>query len=79
MPVITMLTPLMLATTATTALFEAPTYDHSNQIADRAVIEKVQYQTLMCMSTSTFNGTQTYGYDGQPSDNDADQDHQGDC
>jgi len=42
-------------------------------------IQVSQLQTMYCMTTTTFNGTQTFDYQGRPFDSDADSDNQGDC
>jgi len=66
-----LLTPLVLAVNPVTVdASKAIEYDHETQVVSAE--EGVDgYQT---MTSTTFNGTQTYGYDGKPSDNDNDSD-----
>ena len=57
-------------------------YSHEDQksMTMQGALDRMELaQTMYCMSTSTFNGTQTYDYRGQPSDSDSDSDSQGDC
>jgi hypothetical protein len=72
-----LLTPLMLMSPAATAEPVTHSYNHSAQTST-AFVEH-QY-TGYCSSTTTFAGTQTFSYDGQPSDSDGDSDQSGsDC
>jgi hypothetical protein len=80
MSVLTLITPLMLSSPSQVVQITPPPYSHISQ----SRIQEAQWGngtsgTALCITTSTFNGTQTYGYNGQPSDNDSDQDHTGDC
>lgn len=77
MPATALLTPLMLVTAAPAVHFDAPVYNHQTQVS--VGVQLAQYSTASCYSTHTFNGTQTYGWNGQPSDSDADSDQRGDC
>lgn len=66
---IELLTPLMIATApATFTLPESLTYDHATQT-------QVGVSGEVSFSTSTYNGTQTYDFQGKPrdADNDSDQ------
>jgi hypothetical protein len=64
---IELVTPLMLATAPVTIDAVAPRYSHETQTA----VEQVgQFRT----STTTFNGTQTFDWNGKPKDSDSDQD-----
>lgn len=72
-----LLTPLMLMSPAATAESFTHSYNHTVQTSTAFV--EYQY-TGYCSNTSTFNGTQTFSWDGQPSDSDADSDQSGsDC
>lgn len=59
--IVTLLTPLMIATAPMRIDVEMPKYDH--QMQKNAV---VAYQQI------TFNGTQTFDYNGRPWDADND-------
>lgn len=73
-----MLTPLMIMTAPATAEVVQHSYNHTAQTSTTFVDR--QFSTGGCFSTSTFNGTQTFSYNGQPSDSDADSDQSGtDC
>jgi hypothetical protein len=75
---IVLLTPLMLAVATPAAQFDAPVYSHQVQVSGPE--EGIQqWTTGYCSSTSTFNGTQTFAYDGRPRDADNDSDQTGDC
>jgi hypothetical protein len=76
MSAVLLITPLMLATAAPAFTFEAPVYSHAAQTSVGATLAGY---TGFCSRTSTFNGTQTFGYDGKPTDSDSDSDQQGDC
>lgn len=57
-------------------------YSHEDQksLTMQGALDRMELaQTMYCMSTSTFNGTQTFDWQGNPSDSDADSDSQGDC
>ena len=71
-----LITPLMLATAAPAYTFQAPVYSHATQTAVGATLAS---NTGYCYSTTTMNGTQTFSYDGKPSDSDSDSDQRGDC
>jgi hypothetical protein len=72
-----LLTPLMLMSPAATAEAVTHSYNHSAQTST-AFVEHAY--TGYCSSTTTFNGTQTFSYDGQPTDSDGDSDQSGsDC
>lgn len=58
--IIEMLTPLMLATAPIRIDVEQPKYDHVSQKNETVV------------AWSTYGGTRTFDYRGQPSDNDSD-------
>lgn len=77
MSAVLLITPLMLATAAPALAIQAPVYSHSTQTT--AGVTLAQIQTILCMTTSTFNGTQTFNFKGVPSDSDSDSDQQGDC
>lgn len=77
MSVPVLLTPLMLVTAAPSAAFDAPIYSHQAQTT--AGVQLAQYRTILCMTTATANGTQTFDYQGRPWDADSDSDQQGDC
>lgn len=76
-----LLTPLMLASATTTLDVPASQYTHTEQTQAGLHKTLAQYtpQTLMCMSTFTANGSQTFDYQGRPHDSDNDQDNSGDC
>lgn len=76
MSAVLLITPLMLATAAPAFTFQAPVYSHATQTTLGSTLAS---NTNLCTFTSTFNGTQTFGYDGKPSDSDSDRDQQGDC
>jgi hypothetical protein len=60
----TLLTPLILSVTPATINVPAAQYNHATQGAEVVA----QYQT----STTTYNGTQTYDFNGRPNDADND-------
>lgn len=72
-----LLTPLMLATAPVTLELPASQYNHASQTQQG--FHLAQYNTGYCFTTSTFNGTATYDYNGKPYDNDSDSDTSGDC
>ena len=64
MLIVQFITPLMLATAPIAIPLPADIgYDHQVQVSNQA--EKLAQRT-------TWNGTQTYNYQGRPSDNDND-------
>ena len=77
--IIELLTPLMLTITPVKLIEATPTvYDHSSQ---RTVVENgsdlkqlAQGGRPSSYSTTSYNGTQTYDYNGRPSDADSDRD-----
>lgn len=77
MSAVLLITPLMLATAAPTYTIQAPVYSHATQTT--AGVTLAQIQTMLCMTTTTFNGTQTFNFNGVPTDSDSDSDQQGDC
>lgn len=62
-----LITPLLLASEPVTVEVVDPSYDHATQVS--ATVEQVK-----TMSTTTFNGTQTYDFNGKPRDSDSDSD-----
>ena len=64
-----LLTPLLLAVNPVSINAEQLTYDHEAQMNVNA--EGVYANTL---SSSTFNGTQTFDWSGNPNDSDNDSD-----
>lgn len=76
MPVV-LLTPMMLSSLPSMSPGFEHSYDHTVQTSSG--FQVAQYNTMMCMSTSTFGGTQTFDYKGSPMDSDADSDQSGDC
>ena len=77
MSAVLLITPLMLATAAPAMTFQEPVYSHATQTTVGATL--AGYQTAYCATTFTLNGTQTFNYEGVPTDNDGDSDQQGDC
>jgi len=65
-----LLTPLMLMTAPITAEPVQHSYNHTVQTSSAFMDGEDGY----CFSTSTFNGTQTFAYDGTPTDSDSDTD-----
>ena len=59
--IIELLTPLMIATAPMRIDVDMPKYDH-----------QVQKNTVVAWQQITFNGTQTYDYNGRPHDADND-------
>jgi hypothetical protein len=76
MSAVLLITPLMLATAAPAYTIQAPVYSHATQTAVGATLVS---NTGYCYSTATANGTQTFAWDGKPSDSDSDSDQRGDC
>ena len=76
MSAVLLITPLMLATAAPAYTIQAPVYSHASQTALGATLAS---STPFCLTTSTFSGTQTFNYQGKPTDSDNDSDQQGDC
>lgn len=74
---ITLITPLMLATSPVKLDVPAIEYDHTAQA--QTGFQLAQWNTGTCFTTTTFNGTATYDFNGKPYDNDADSDSRGDC
>ena len=71
-----LLSPLMLMSAPVTAEPIQHSYNHSAQTSSTFT----NSYTGGCFSTSTIAGTQTFGYNGQPSDSDGDSDESGaDC
>ncbi len=58
-------------------------YSHEDQTSFtmQSALDRVELaqNTMYCMSTSTFSGTQPFDYSGNPTDSDSDSDSQGDC
>ena len=80
MSAILLITPLMLATAAPTFDIQTPVYSHATQTTAGATLAQYRtIQTMLCATTTTFNGTQTFNFQGKPSDSDSDSDQQGDC
>lgn len=72
-----LLSPLMIMTAPVTAEPIQHSYNHTVQTSSAFYDSQV---TGACYSTSTFNGTQTFSYDGTPTDSDSDSDQSGsDC
>lgn len=71
--IVELLTPLMLTTVPVTLSETAPTvYDHK---AQRTIVEKgSEYKQTAQYRTTSYNGTQTYAYNGRPNDADNDTD-----
>jgi len=65
-----LLTPLMLMTAPITAEPVQHSYNHSVQTSSAFM----NGEDGICLTTSTFNGTQTFSYNGTPSDSDSDTD-----
>jgi hypothetical protein len=63
---IELITPLMLATSPMIIAVEPLKYSHETQQAQSSDIQLAQYRPI------TASGTQTFGYDGRPSDSDND-------
>lgn len=63
------ITPLLIASAPITIDVVTPSYDHATQVS----ASEEQSKT---MSTTTFNGTQTFDFQGKPwdADNDSDAD-----
>jgi hypothetical protein len=61
-----LITPLLLASEPITVDVVDPSYDHATQVS-----ASVEQKTI---STTTFNGTQTFDFQGKPRDSDADTD-----
>jgi hypothetical protein len=82
-----LLVPEDLMTAPVTATQELKVqYSHEDQATftmqgalDRAFEGEQLTQTMYCMSTSTFSGTQTFDWRGNPNDSDSDSDSKGDC
>lgn len=67
-----LLTPLLLSTPPVEVHFEDVfTYDHERQVN---TMENGKQLAINTMSSTTFNGTQTYDYRGNPFDADSDSD-----
>ena len=71
--VISLLTPLMLAVTPVSLTDIAPSvYDHGSQ---RTIVKKgAEHNQTAQYRTTSYNGTQTYAYNGRPMDADNDSD-----
>jgi hypothetical protein len=65
--ILELITPLLIATAPITLDVVDPSYDHATQVS--STIAQVR-----TMNTTTFNGTQTYDYQGKPRDSDSDSD-----
>ncbi|MCO4091757.1 MAG: hypothetical protein HEQ34_07360 [Sphingorhabdus sp.] len=76
MSAVLLITPLMLATAAPAYTIQTPVYSHATQTALGATLAS---STAYCFTTTTFSGTQTFAYDGKPTDSDNDSDQRGDC
>jgi hypothetical protein len=76
MSAVLLITPLMLATAAPAFNVQAPVYSHATQTALGATLVS---STAFCFTTTTMNGTQTFAWDGKPTDSDSDSDQKGDC
>lgn len=59
--IVELLTPLMIATAPMRIDIDMPKYDH-----------QVQKNTVVAYQQITFNGTQTFDYNGRPNDADND-------
>jgi hypothetical protein len=65
--ILELITPLMLATSPMTIQqIEPLKYSHEIQSVEATPI------TILAQRQMTFNGTQTFGYDGRPNDSDND-------
>ena len=66
--IVELITPLMIATAPMTLQQVEPLkYSHEKQ-----AIEVTSPTVLAQIRQTTWNGTQTYGFDGRPNDNDND-------
>lgn len=74
-----LLTPLMLASATTAFDVPASQYAHEQQLQAGFQLAQYNTQTLLCVSTFTASGTQTFDYNGRPFDSDSDRDQSGDC
>jgi len=67
-----LLTPLLLSTSTLEVHYEDVfTYDHERQVN---TMENGTQLASNTMSSTTFNGTQTFDWQGNPSDSDTDSD-----
>ena len=67
-----LITPLMLLSNPVSSETVTSSYSHASQSSQSSIVGAgVNGYTL---PTYTGNGTQTYGYDGRPSDSDSDSD-----
>ena len=67
---IALLTPLLLAINPVTVAAKDFTYDHEKQLS----VTEDGVEAYSTMNSTTWNGTQTYDYQGKPWDNDNDTD-----
>ena len=65
--ILELITPLLIAAAPITLDVVDPSYDHATQVS--ATVAQVK-----TMSTSTYNGTQTFDSQGKPRDADSDSD-----
>jgi len=65
---VSLLTPLMLTTEPVKIDMPAPTYSHATQMSTLSTV------TPSYQNSTTYNGTQTYDYRGNPNDSDNDSD-----
>jgi putative ATP-grasp target RiPP len=68
---IELITPLILATAPTTITVPEVKYDHVLQVS-RQVEVKTGRPVEVAQRPTTWNGTQTYDYNGKPRDSDND-------
>lgn len=73
-----LLTPMMLSSLPSKMPGFEHAYDHTEQVSSGFQVAAAM-GTNFCINTSTFNGTQTYDYQGNPYDADSDSDQTGDC
>ena len=69
---IELITPLILATAPTVVTVPEVKYDHVLQVSRQVEVKSGQPVQVAQYKQPTFNGTQTYDYQGKPRDSDND-------
>ena len=69
---IELITPLILATAPTVVTVPEVKYDHVLQVSRQVEVNSGQPVQVAQYQQPTFNGTQTYDYQGKPRDSDND-------
>ena len=69
---IELITPLILATAPAVVVVPEVKYDHLLQVSKQVGVKAGQPIELAQYRPPTYNGTQTYSYNGKPMDSDND-------